>query len=92
VWDVATGKELARFEGHSKGVEGVAFTPDGRRVLTCGIEGDHTVRLWDAATAKELVRYDGHSDGPLCVAATGDGRFALSGAKDGTLRLWPLPR
>ena len=90
LWDVATGKELKRFEGHTDAVEAVALTPDGKRLVTCGADKDRTVRLWDAATGKELARYEGHTGGVLCVAVTPDGKHALSGAKDGTLRLWPL--
>jgi WD40 repeat protein len=44
LWDVATGKELACYKGHSMGVTAVAFSPDGKRASS----GSHdtTVRLW----------------------------------------------
>jgi len=68
----------------------VAVISNSRRIVSAS--HDRTVRVWDAATGKELIRFEGHTEGPLCVAVTPDGRSALSGAKDGTLRLWPLPR
>jgi WD40 repeat protein len=66
LWDVATGKLRRRFEvtnGRAVRREGVAFTPDGRRLLSCS--GDSTVLIWDvtgltsaavppAATASDL--------------------------------------
>jgi WD40 repeat protein/tRNA A-37 threonylcarbamoyl transferase component Bud32 len=43
LFDAATGQEVARFEGHTRPVMGVAFAPDGRRALSCSQDG--TVRL-----------------------------------------------
>ena len=34
LWDAATGKELRAFKGHGSYVYSVAFSPDGKRVLT----------------------------------------------------------
>jgi WD40 repeat protein len=45
VWDVATGESLLTLAGHTIGVDQVAFTPDGDRLLTGGADG--TARLWD---------------------------------------------
>ena len=36
--------------GHSNEVRSVAYSPDGKLVLTGGMDG--TTRLWDAATGK----------------------------------------
>ena len=54
VWDVATGKELCRFEGHSEAVHCLTFTPDSRQVLSGGY--DHHLWLWDARTGDTVPR------------------------------------
>jgi WD40 repeat protein len=91
LWDVKKGKEVKRFT-HPSASDGAVFTPDGRRVVTCGWGTDLTVHVWDIASGKDIVCYEGHTASALCVAVTPDGKQALSGGGDGTLRLWRLPR
>ena len=44
LWDVQTGEEVRRFTGHTNKVRDVAFSPDGKYILTASDDG--TARLW----------------------------------------------
>jgi len=44
LWDIATGKEIHRFNGHTLNVIAVAFSWDGRRAISGGM--DNSVRVW----------------------------------------------
>jgi WD40 repeat protein len=71
VWDLDTGRELARLAGHDGRVSSVAFAPGGERLLTAG--WDSAGRLWEWAGGTEIARF--HYDGILHAAAISpDGR------------------
>ena len=44
VWDVATGAEVQTLPGHTQGIYGVAFSPDGTRLATASSDG--TARVY----------------------------------------------
>ena len=67
-------------------VYAVAFSPDGKRVLTGSY--DKTARLWDAATGEAVATLEGHTGAVDAVAFSPDGKRVLTGSDDKTARLW----
>src|SRR5262249_47307010 len=53
LWDVDTGKEVRKFDGHTSWAWSVAFSPDEKHVLSSG-SLDRTLRLWNVADGKEV--------------------------------------
>ncbi|MEQ9233647.1 nSTAND1 domain-containing NTPase [Coleofasciculus sp. E2-BRE-01] len=72
---------------HQGEVNAVAFSPDGKQILTGSF--DNTARLWDnqGNLIKELT---GHQDLVYAVAFSPDGKQILTGSRDNTARLWDL--
>jgi WD40 repeat protein/tRNA A-37 threonylcarbamoyl transferase component Bud32 len=84
LWNLETGEQTTG-HGHAGKVQGVAFTPAGPLLATCGEDG--TIRLWDRA-ARRPVRTIGPGPfgGPVrAVAFTPDGRYLLTANANGTV-------
>ena len=88
LWDLQTGAELHRMDGHTDMVWDVAFTPDGRSVLSAS--ADKTLILWDVETGAEIRRFEGHVEPIISLALSPDGTTALSYARDGRLIHWDI--
>jgi len=71
---------------HEGVVEAVAFSPDGKTVLTGSF--DRTARLWDVATGLPVGRPLVHQGFVEAVAFSPDGKTVLTGSFDRTARLW----
>ena len=81
-------KSPPRFEGHTRKVYSVAFSPDGK-TLASGCD-DHTIKLWDVATGKNIATLSGHTNGVRSVAYSPDGKTLASGSSDKTIKLWDV--
>jgi WD40 repeat protein len=64
----------------------VAFSPDGKRVLTGS--WDSAAKLWDAKNGKELLTLKGHAGRVFGVAFSPDSKRVLTGSDDKTAKLW----
>jgi WD40 repeat protein len=81
---------VLNLRGHTGLVEGLACSPDGRRLAT-GSE-DRTIKLWDTTTGEEVFTLRGHTAGVLCVAFSPDGQRIASGGYDRTVKVWDTSR
>ena len=88
MWDIAAEKAEKTFNGHADTVTAVAFSPDGKKVLTGS--SDKTAKLWDIATEKAEKTFIGHTDEVTAVAFSPDGKKVLTGSKDKTAKLWDI--
>ena len=87
VWDVSSGQAIHSVRGHNgNGVSCVAFSPDGRRIVTGSY--DTTLKVRDAATAEEVYALAGHKQFVLSAAYRPDGRQIASGDENGTIIIW----
>jgi len=64
----------------------VAFSPDGKTVLTVSLDG--MAQLWDAATGKSVASPIIHGSRVSSVAFSPEGKTVLTGGSDGRARLW----
>jgi eukaryotic-like serine/threonine-protein kinase len=86
LWDVATGKEIARLNGHTSWVGSLVFWPDSNKLASSS--ADQTIRTWDLAsrTCTDVLR--GHRQEVWELALLPDNRTLVSGCKDGSVFLW----
>ncbi len=96
LWDVGTGKERPRPEGHDGQVDTLTFAPDGKALATLGL--DNTIRVWEAGTGKQLrqrrwrhIDPEAIYDRTQCrsIAFLPGGRGLLWSPTGSSLDVWP---
>lgn len=95
LWDLESGKELRRFEGHVHEMTAVAFMPDGKQVLTSAgrralVEPaiGEPILLLDAETGREIRRFDGLENAVQQLEVSADGSRFLAVGYDQIARVW----
>src|SRR5487761_1822223 len=83
---------VATLKGHREAIYSVAFTPDGKHLVTGS--GDRSIKVWDSATGKEIKSFggpSGHQNLVLSVSLSPDGSLIASGSSDNTAKVWDFP-
>jgi serine/threonine protein kinase/WD40 repeat protein len=104
IWDLQTGQELVSIKGYSVNINGLVFSPDGKRLISGSLHATRApgaggtraysgeVFVWDTHTGQELLvlKADGY---PRVMQFSPDGNRLIS--SDGaTLKIYdatPLP-
>ena len=87
IYDADTHKELMVLAGHTDSVQAVAFSPNGKLIVSGS--SDKTVRLWEAETGKLRRARDEHTAPVNIVAFSAKGdKFWSASRKNNMLRSW----
>lgn len=84
VFEVATGKFVKAFEGHTHHVLGVAWSPDGKLLASCG--ADQVVKIWNFASGEQQRTIAGFGKQVTSVAFLADGQTVVASSGDKTVR------
>ena len=80
-------RTIGVFEGHTGGVNSVAFSWDSKHIVSGS--WDKTIRVWDAETGEVVVGpLKGHTAMVTSVAFSQDSKHIVSGSRDQTIRVW----
>jgi WD40 repeat protein len=68
----------------------IAFSPDSKMIATASFE-DSAIQLWRSRDGAMLSRLLGHTMPVRGMVFSADGTILVSGAYDGTIRVWGIP-
>jgi WD40 repeat protein len=74
------------YRGHSGPVWCVAWSHDGTRIASAGV--DETAQVWDANTGSPFYTYKGHRGGVSSVTWSPDDYSIASASYDNTVQVW----
>jgi WD40 repeat protein len=97
LFDLATGQAVLSLAGHKEQVAGLAFSPDGTRIVTTGgatpgpgIHAVGEVLVREVRSGKVLATFTGHTGVVSAVAFSPDGTLLATGGFDGSVKVWLL--
>jgi len=88
VIELATGRIVRSFEGHTHHVLGVSWSADGRTLATAG--ADNIVKVWDATTGDRKKNIEGYEKEVTAVRFVGVSANLVTSSGDNKVRLVTL--
>ncbi len=88
VWRASDGELLQTLSDHPDRITDLAFTDDGLLYVASG----NRVYVWRVSDGTLLYRLEGHTFAVSDLALSPDGATLATGSRDGTVRLWAVPR
>jgi WD40 repeat protein len=85
VFDVATGKQVHKLEGHTNYALGVSWRHDGKRIASCG--ADNSVMIWNAETGDRLRTIPGFAKQAFAVKYVGQQNVTIACSGSRLLRM-----
>lgn len=82
-------KLLSQLKGHTGPVFSMAFSTNGKLLVSGGSAQDHSVRVWDPSGTPHGV-LEGNQKQVAAVGFSSDSARVLSAGYDGTIRVWDL--
>lgn len=89
VWKIISGQCLRKFDrAHSKGITSLQFSKDNSQLLSTSF--DYAVRIHGLKSGKLLKEFRGHTSFVNTATFSADAHSVISGASDGTVRIWSV--
>jgi len=88
IWDVNTGKLIAKLKEHTNTVNCLAWTADGKTLISGSM--DSLIRTWNTTTWQQINVFTGHTWVVSAIALSPNGRILASASWDDTAQLWNL--
>lgn len=88
IWSVQTGALLDRLSGHEGPISTLAFTPDGRYLISGS--WDRTIRVWSVFDRSQTSEALQLTSDLLCVAIRPDSAQIAASTLDGSITFWNL--
>ncbi|HMC67241.1 MAG TPA: WD40 repeat domain-containing protein, partial [Gemmataceae bacterium] len=89
LWDMASGQQLGELRGQLAMVYALAFSPDGRRVVSSFYDQQvrrYELAQWEVASGQLVCHFEGQAGVALALAVSSSGKVLASAGSDGIVR------
>jgi WD40 repeat protein len=87
IWSTATHREIGAITEPDGTLNGVAFSPDGKQIVTASNDG--TARIWNASTGVQLTAFTEPGNASVITAVfSPNGKQIVTASSDGATRIW----
>jgi WD40 repeat protein len=88
LWDLNGGMPSRILQGHTWIVQGVGWSPDGRFLASCSLDG--VLLLWDSTSLSCVQKFDDPSVTLVSMAWSPDGSLLACGTYQRGIQVWDM--